>query len=139
MIYEYQCQDCGDIHSKVRRLEKRHEPTVCPECGGEGRLGIFSAPMAHVQPEAHYVCPATGEQVTSWRQRKNLFAKHDLIDANDFDQEYAKKQRLKKKEERDKLAKDYLPKDLHNKLREIGTKGVNDKSLKEKGLDRFAC
>ena len=75
------------------------------------------------------MCPASGEQVTSWRQRKNIFAKHDLIDANDVDQEYLKKKRLKKKAEREKLAKDYLPKDLHKQLKDIGSKG--------KGLDGF--
>ena len=130
MIYEYECKSCGTIFSKSRRIQDRRLPAECA-CGGEGRFGIFSAPMGHVQPEAHYVCPATGEKVTSWRQRKNTFAKYDLIDANDFDQEDAKKKRLAKKAKREELAKDYLPKDLHNQLKDMGSKG--------KGLDGFVA
>ena len=129
-LYEYQCQNTGKIISRHRRIQDRKLPCQC-ECGSSAVLGIFSAPMGHVQPEAHYVCPATGQQVTSWRQRRNLFAQHDLMDANEVDQAHAKKARLKKKEKREELAKDYLPDDLHKQLKDMGNKG--------EGLDGFTC
>lgn len=122
MIYEYQCTECGDIFSKVRRVQDRKLPAHC-DCGGEGRFGIFSAPVGHVQENLMYACPASGEKVTSWRQRKNIMAKFDLIDANETDQAGQMKERLKRKKERDKVANDYMnsmPKELRKQLKERG-------------------
>jgi predicted nucleic acid-binding Zn ribbon protein len=119
MMYEYQCQNTGQIITRVRRIQDRRLPCDC-NCGARAKFGIFTAPSGHVQPEAHYICPVTNQQVTSWRQRKNTFAEFDLIDANETDQKSLKKTALKKKEQRDALAKDYLPKDLHKEIKKIG-------------------
>ena len=82
---------------------------------------ILTAPAGSVQGEAHYLCPVTGEQVTSWAQRRNLFAKHNLIDANEVGKDTFKKERLDAKAKRDELAKDYLPPELMSKLKKIGS------------------
>ena len=64
---------------------------------------VFTTPrMGSVQQECHYVCPATGERITSWRQRANNFAKNNLMDANDFTPDYL---RRKRKQHRDHLTK----------------------------------
>ena len=105
--------------TRYRRVIDRRLPCTCA-CGANAVLGVYTAPMAHVQEEAHYMCPATGEPVTSWRQRKNIFAKHGLMDANEVDQDYLKRERLKKKQERDAISKDYLPQDLKNQIQELG-------------------
>jgi putative FmdB family regulatory protein len=33
-IYEYICEDCGEVHSELRAMKRRAELAVCPECGG---------------------------------------------------------------------------------------------------------
>ena len=118
--YDYQCGDCGGITTRFRKMDNRNDALSC-ECGSQMNLAILSAPYGHVQPEAHYLCPVTGEKVTSWRQRKNLFAKHDLIDANEVDQKALKRDRLAKKAKRDELAKGYIPPELKKELKKMGT------------------
>ena len=87
---------------------------------------ILTPPYGQVQPEAHYLCPVTGKQITSWRQRKNVFAEHNLMDANEIPLEETKRTVMKKKADRDELAKDYLPPDLQDKLSVMG-KGNKDR------------
>lgn len=118
-VYEYLCDECGGYTTRYRSIQNRHNPLVC-ECGSGMELAIVTPPAGSVQAEAHYVCPVTGEKVTSWRQRKNIFAKHNLIDANEVGIDGFKKERLKKKAERDRLAKNYLPADLKEQLSRIG-------------------
>ena len=100
------------------------------DCDGVMQLAILSAPAAKIQPEAHYLCPATGEEVTSWRQRNNLMAKHDLVQADPDRDAEIHKRTVAKKKKRDELAKDYLPKDLRDQLSTIG-------ATAEKAKDRF--
>jgi len=88
-------------------------------------IAMFTPPVGRVQPEAHYVCPATGEQITSWRQRKNSFAKNGLEESNSEQQDELQSRRMKKKAARDALAKDYLPKDLQKKIAKIGSNSDN--------------
>ncbi len=40
--------------------------------------------IGYVQKDCHYKCPVTGQAVMSNRQRNNIMAEHNLIDANDF-------------------------------------------------------
>ena len=120
-MYEYQCDECDTRVDEVRKIIDRNTPFPC-DCGGVFEHGMFTAPAGHVQEECHYVCPATGIPTTSWRQRKNIFAKNDLVmvDPDEHKEKTAKV--LKKKEKRDNLAKGYLPKDLMKQVKTIGTK-----------------
>jgi putative FmdB family regulatory protein len=118
-LYEYQCDSCETRRDEVRRIIDRNMPKTCG-CGGVFEHKIFTAPVGRVQEEAHYICPATGEKVTSWAQRKNLFAKHNLVEADEDQEAENNAKRLKKKAKRDELAKNYLPEDLHRKLKDIG-------------------
>lgn len=44
----------------------------------------LSPNIGYVQGDCHYTCPVTRQQVTTNRQRRNIMARHNLIDANDF-------------------------------------------------------
>lgn len=122
MIYEYECSNCHIRAEKVRKIMDRNLVFPC-DCGGVFEHKIFTAPSGHVQEECHYRCPATGIETTSWRQRKNIFAKHDLVQIDQDEHKEKKAKVFKKKEKRDKLAKDYLPKDLHKQIKTIGMNG----------------
>lgn len=118
-MYEYQCVSCETRTEAFRRIADRMVPFDC-DCGGVFEQKIFTAPSATVQEECHYVCPATGDKITSWRQRRNQFAEKGLT-AIDPDQHQEKKQKqLKKKAKRDELAENYLPKDLHTQIKSMG-------------------
>lgn len=32
-IYTYQCESCGNVHDKIRKLSEQKEPLSCPKCG----------------------------------------------------------------------------------------------------------
>ena len=42
------------------------------------------ANLGYVQPDFAARCPVTGQIVTSYRQRANIMAEHNLVDANDL-------------------------------------------------------
>ena len=44
---------------------------------------VIQPVAGYVQMECRYVCPATNERITSWKQRAENFAKHRLRDASD--------------------------------------------------------
>lgn len=128
-MYDYQCTECAAITTRFRKIVDRNDLLIC-ECHGVMKLAILSAPHTKIQEEAHYLCPATGEEVTSWRQRNNLMAKHDLVQADPDRDAEIHKRTVAKKKKRDELAKDYLPKDLRDQLSTIG-------ATAEKAKDRF--
>lgn len=74
----------------------------------------LTAPNVNVRVEAHYICPMTGEGVTSRRRRQYLMDKHDVVDANDFTslREKQIKARQADRELAAQLTKD-LPREVH--------------------------
>ena len=121
MLYEYQCIECSHVTDMWRSVARRNDPAFCDKCSSDMKKVILTAPAGIVtEVDLRYICPATGEQTTSWRQRKYAFDKYDLIDANEVDQDYAKKQIMDRKDKRDALAKDYLPPDLKDQLSKMG-------------------
>lgn len=80
-LYTYACK-CGHEVEEYRAVSKM-EIDVPVHCCEQMQIRIF-APMAHVRAEAHYICPVTGEKVTTRRQRKYLFDKHRLADYDDY-------------------------------------------------------
>ena len=101
-MYDYQCKGCGATAEKYRRISERKLPVECG-CGLGMSQAILSAPFAIIQDDAHYICPVTGEQTTSWKQRRNTFAKHDLIDANEVGIDTNYKKWVKKADDRQKV------------------------------------
>jgi putative FmdB family regulatory protein len=39
-LYEYECEECGEVFSELRSSAEREAPIVCPRCGGEARVLI---------------------------------------------------------------------------------------------------
>lgn len=78
--YVYQCE-CGERTERINRIADRH--IYAPfHCEQPMRI-VPQAPMVSVQAEANYRCPATGEVITSRRQRQYVMQKNGLIDADD--------------------------------------------------------
>lgn len=69
------------------------------------------ANMGFVKAECRYVCPVTRKPVTTQRQRQNIMAEHNLIDANDF-----KPKEFIAKEEAAKAKREKLAGTLKNPL-----------------------
>lgn len=69
-------------------------------------MGIVIQPAhGHVKMECRYKCPVTGEGVTSWKQRNELFARHNLTDAaSDFTADQIIDKAQKKQEANNRLA-----------------------------------
>lgn len=68
MLYDYHCTMCGTRTEAVNSVSERR--TNAPECCGE-KMSIYigSAPMAYMGRSIDYLCPVTGQHVTSKRQR----------------------------------------------------------------------
>lgn len=79
-IYAYRCS-CGAETEAFNRVADRR--TNAPECHGPMEIKLCPN-LGYVQQGCHYVCPITGNQITSHRQRANIMAEHDVVDANDF-------------------------------------------------------
>lgn len=85
-IYAYVCQECGDERDQFNRISERR--TNAPQC--HGAMDIKLSPvLGHVQRDCHYICPVTDQPITSNRQRRNMMAEHNVVDANDFKPEAA--------------------------------------------------
>lgn len=105
-IYEYHCHECGKAQDVFNRVDDRDASApVCCEVVTERQI---SAPMISIPQNCHYVCPVSGKEVTSYRQRKNIMAEHGLRECNDMppDQIIAKK---KKQTAEIKALADQLP------------------------------
>ena len=80
-IYAYICHECGAEREGFNRVSERR--TNAPDC--HGPMDIRLTPnIGFVQRECHYECPITGQPITTHRQRANVMAEHDVVDANDF-------------------------------------------------------
>lgn len=57
----------------------------------------LAPPVGMVRGEIHYKCMATGQGVTSMRQRRYIMDKHDLCDLSDFNvHKYVEKNNAKR-------------------------------------------
>lgn len=103
-IYAYQCDRCQSERDEFNSIDQRHDNAPACECGQRMTMRI-SPVRGTVQADAHYVCPATGKQITSHRQRRNTFAEHGLVDAREINNAEARQKRTQKR--REKLAEAY--------------------------------
>ena len=88
--YTYRCDTCTAVRDEFNRVAECE--SAAPECCG-ARMRIKIQPvMGSVQGECHYRCPATGQMVTSWKQREEIFAKYNLMDARDHTPEFVKRE-----------------------------------------------
>lgn len=91
-LYDFRCPTCDDERTDVILRMSEIGTDAEPHCCGARMVQVLSVPMATVQGDCHYVCPKSGERITSRRQRANNFARHGLMDANDFTPEYLQRE-----------------------------------------------
>lgn len=105
-IYAYRCQECGAEQDEFNKISDRE--SGAPEC--HGVMQPFITPtMISAQEDCHYICPETGKGVTSWQQRKNIFAEHGLIDARGLDYKKRIEEKDRKVAERKEFIKKHTP------------------------------
>lgn len=80
-LYDYRCTVCGEETEVYRSISA--EATAPQHCGRDMEQFHAKAPHGSVQMEARYRCPATGEGVTSWKQRREIMRRHNLVDLSD--------------------------------------------------------
>jgi len=107
MLYDYKCPQCGKQTEAINKIADRH--TNAPECHGKMQLFISRAPYAYMPMEIRYVCPVTRTGITNKRQRLNVMAKYDLVDANDIVTDKSIDRQLKRKEELDNIVASNRP------------------------------
>jgi len=91
--YVYECFHCErgeEVFCKMSDMDDR-----TPFCCGDRMQRIIQPVYGYVQGECHYVCPVTKQGISSWKERRESFARHGLIDASDVDpaKEIAKAQK----------------------------------------------
>jgi putative FmdB family regulatory protein len=96
-IYAYKCPKCGAECDEFNRIDDRHEKSpVCAECGAKTAM-MISPVRGSVQENCQYVCPQTGQGVTTHRQRRNILAEHNLVDARDINSSAEREKRRQRK------------------------------------------
>ncbi len=80
-LYDFRCDHCGTAREVYRTLSDDTKPECCDH---EMTQIHTSAPYGSVRMEAHYRCPATGQGVTTWKQRREIMARHNLVDVSDM-------------------------------------------------------
>lgn len=77
--YVFACP-CGKTEERFLRVSELEEKR--PVC--HGPMETIIQPVAgFVQMECRYKCVSTNEEITSWKQRKENFARHGFRDASD--------------------------------------------------------
>lgn len=96
-LYAYKCPSCGAESDDFNRIDERH--TNAPNCDACAvQMAMVIPPVrGSVQETCHYLCPQTGQGVTSWAQRRNIFAEHRLVDARDLNNSEARRKRKERK------------------------------------------
>mgnify|MGYP000995258392 CR=1 FL=1 len=61
-VYEYRCDACGTDFSAMRPLAHSSRPHACPECRGEARRIVLSAPAVAGMPAADRTAHAVNER-----------------------------------------------------------------------------
>lgn len=100
--YTFRCPACGTVRDVFARVSDKEANT--PDCCGQKSETIIQPVAGYVQMECRYRCPATQAGVTSWKQRKEIFARHNLQDASDKNPQQMIAQAQKKREETARIA-----------------------------------
>lgn len=78
-IYTYTCEK-GHQFDRFLKLKDYKQPQTC-ECGLEAKRKIMPTMVnCDMQPWDAYISPASGELITSYKQRKKDMADNDCVD-----------------------------------------------------------
>ncbi len=78
-IYVYQCEDGHqfDIYLKIKDLDQKQ---IC-KCGKEAKRKIVPTMLnCDIQPWDHYISPASGKLITSYKERREDMAATGCVD-----------------------------------------------------------
>lgn len=101
--YQFRCPACGTVRELFCRVSEQEANR--PQCCNTASETVIQPTYGYVQSECHYKCPATGQSVTSWKQRRETFARHGLNDASDYNVEKEIAKARKKKADSEALAR----------------------------------
>jgi putative FmdB family regulatory protein len=93
-LYDYRCAVCGVETELYRSISDK--ATAPQHCDCDMEQFHSRAPMAAVQAETHYLCPASGEKITTRKQRMESFRKYNLADVSDMSSERQHEREKKK-------------------------------------------
>lgn len=78
-IYVYQCKE-GHKFDVFKPLRDIDEPVFC-ECGSEAKRKIVPTMInCDIQPWDHYVSPASGKLITSYKERREDMKRSNCVD-----------------------------------------------------------
>lgn len=80
--YTYECES-GHRTDAVRRIADRHDAPQCTACGEATALRIVPAQVAPILGGGNfpgYYCVVADKWVSSRRERREIIAKHDLVE-----------------------------------------------------------
>lgn len=83
-LYTYRCPKCGDVRTEFNTVSDRHAGPEC--CGDVSVLEITPTQLGNVLGGGSmpgYLCPVSGEYVTSRQQRREIMARNNLVEAGD--------------------------------------------------------
>lgn len=83
-LYTYKCPGCGEVFTEFNTVADRHKG---PQCCEATQLKItatqIQAQILGGGSHQGYLCPVSGEWVTSRARRREIMKEHDLIEAGD--------------------------------------------------------
>jgi putative FmdB family regulatory protein len=86
-LYTYACPKCGTETTEFNTVANRAVGPMC--CGSVTEKTLSAANLGVVLGGGSfqgYKCPVTDQWVTSRKQRRNIMAEHNLIEAGDSSQ-----------------------------------------------------
>lgn len=81
-VYDYKCIECGASKDAFRSIADRENAPEC-DCGGKMQKMITPTQVGLVMggyAMPGYKCPVSGEYVTSRKQRREIMARHNLVE-----------------------------------------------------------
>jgi hypothetical protein len=114
--YSFECA-CGERKEQFLKMSELESNTPV-HCGQKMRV-VIQPVAGYVQMECRYRCPATREKITTWKQRKESFARNRLRDASDVTAEQEITRQQKRKAENDRLARQMPHYGEHPSLKEV--------------------
>jgi len=81
MKYDSECPICGKHYEYRARIKDRNNT---PECCGQPTKRVIVPPMLQASTAKEYQaykCPHSGDLITSKKTRREVMAKHNLVEA----------------------------------------------------------
>ena len=122
--YDYRCPKCGKETTKINKMSenKSGAPYCCQVQSEQFITPNINKIFIGARQFDSYYCPITKKPIDSWKKRKESFAEHDLIDANDIGiADHGDKARIDKEFENTPGVVTFgSDEDMQNKINQLG-------------------